>query len=98
MSTYKDKYIKYKNKYLELKYGGGRNFKKNKLPKGFDKGKYISNVRKQRDKIGEKKKRRKKTRSRKKKRRKKTRSRKKTENVDEGCDEIGSIEIKAIEI
>lgn len=26
MSTYKDKYIKYKNKYLELKYGGSRNF------------------------------------------------------------------------
>ena len=55
MSTYKDKYMKYKNKYLELKYGGSRNLKKNKLPKKFDKGKHISNVRKQRDKIGEKK-------------------------------------------
>ena len=27
MSTYKDKYIKYKNKYLELKYGGSNTIK-----------------------------------------------------------------------
>ena len=49
MSTYEDKYIKYKNKYLELKYGGSRKSKKYKTPTFFVKGTNINSVRRQID-------------------------------------------------